>query len=76
MGKNGFKKHFHRKQDSDGEEIFVDKDGIPHWDGLDLTKLDEYESRVECEYDNLGLEVDEEKRKPEPGPPPEPQPGP
>ena len=66
MQKNSFGKldrHSHSKQHERDDEIFVDKDGIPYWDGQDLSKLNEYESRVELEFDNLELEPDEAKRK-------------
>eukprot|EP00975_Prorocentrum_lima_P065661 12904677-Prorocentrum_lima.AAC.1 len=48
----------------DIEELYVDKEGIPHWDGSSPLLLREYKKRVEVEFhtETGATEVGKEKR--------------
>ncbi|CAK0789613.1 unnamed protein product [Prorocentrum cordatum] len=53
-----------RMTDESAEELFVDKEGIPHWDGENIALLREYRMRVMVEYStqSSATEAGREKR--------------
>ena len=38
---------------ADREAFWVDKEGIPHWDGMDMTFMKQYKQRVRLEYEAI-----------------------
>ena len=45
------------------EELYVDKEGIPHWDGENLALLREYKLRVQVEFSTQSTATDVGKEK-------------
>ena len=52
-----------RTTDESAEELFVDKEGIPHWDGENIALLREYRMRVLVEYSTQSSTTDAGKEK-------------
>ena len=45
------------------EDFWIDKEGIPHWDGVDLRHLRQYKARVRLEHETLSGDSDYAKEK-------------
>ena len=45
------------------EDFYVDKEGIPHWDGVDMRHLKQYKARGTIEYEGVIGDGEEAQRK-------------
>ena len=45
------------------EDFYVDREGIPHWDGVDMRHLKQYKARVTIEYEGVIGDNEEAQRK-------------
>ena len=52
-----------RREELADKEIFVDKEGIPHWDVGDMGKMEDHQDRVLLEQEVAKAEGREDKQK-------------
>ena len=50
--------HYGDRSERRGEAFWVDKDGIPHWDGADMIYMKQYRQRVGLEYEAIFGDTD------------------